>query len=87
MGNATCPRCGRRHEGPELVLCGERRGARLQGSGAQGGEGTTITVRVGPILSEAVASVGPEIARRRSGGSVVKGGFPTTVSEMVSETG
>jgi len=142
MGKATCPRCGRKHEEPELVLCGECRRALRQVSGAQGGEGTTVTVQVGPILSEAVASVGPgedideallralkarypeeaasllsaisriveiearqsgeskeqavrrlaasqpgpEIALRRSGGRVVKGGFPTTVSETVSET-
>lgn len=142
MGKATCPRCGRKHEEPELVLCEECRRALRQGSGAQGGEGTTVTVQVGPILSEAVASAGPgedideallralkarypeeaasllsaisriveiearqsseskeqavrrlaasqpgpEIALRRSGGRVVKGGFPTTVSETVSET-
>ena len=140
MGKATCPRCGREHGESELVLCAECRGALRQG--AQGGEGTTVTVQVGPILSEAVASAGPgedideallralkarypeeaasllsaisriveiearqsgeskeeavrrlaasrpgpEISLRRSGKRVVKGGFPTTVSETVSET-
>jgi len=120
-----------------MVLCQECRRALVEG-----GEGTTVTVQVGPILREAVASVGagedideallralkarypeeaanllaaisrivemaareanesteqairrlaesqpgPEITLRRAGGRVVEGGFPTTVSETVSET-
>src|SRR4030065_610117 len=58
MGKATCPRCGREHEESELVLCAGGRGG-LRRGGAGGGEGTTVTVQVGPILSEAVASAGP----------------------------
>ncbi|MCJ7751733.1 MAG: hypothetical protein MUQ65_11675 [Armatimonadetes bacterium] len=82
--NATCPRCGRRHEEPELVLCEECRGALRQGAGAQGGEGTTITVQVGPILSEAVASAGPGEDVDEALLRVLKAGYPEEAASLLS---
>jgi hypothetical protein len=59
-GSARCPRCGREHAEPNLILCPACRAEMMSDAGEhRTGETKTFTVEIGPILREALASAGP----------------------------